>query len=277
MQIPFFISVADLARRMGQVAAPQIIDVRLADDHAADPRDIPGSIHRAEADFEQWITALDCTRPVIVSCHKGFKVSQAIVAKLRARNWQAASLHGGHVAWEQAGLPLLDRTRLLAVGIKEGTVWVTRRHPKIDRAACPWLIKRFIDPAATFLYVEPDQVQAVAARTAGIPYDIPDVPVSHVGAECSFDTLLKMAGIASHAPLARMALIVRGADNARFDLAPEAAGLLAVSLGLSDLAGDDDQSMIRQAFTVYDALYAWAARAAAETHNWPPKASGATA
>jgi rhodanese-related sulfurtransferase len=271
IQIPFSISAYDLAQRMGHASAPQIVDVRLQDDHAADPRDIPGSIHRAEADFESWVTGLDCTRPVIVSCHRGMKVSQAIVAKLRARNWQAASLQGGHVAWEKAGLPLLDRTSLLAAGIKEGTVWVTRRRPKIDRAACPWLIKRFIDTAATFLYVEPDQVQAVAARTGGLPYDIPDVAVSHVGEDCSFDTLLKMAGIATYTPLAKLALIVRGADNARFDLAPEAAGLLAISLGLSDLAGDDDHGMIRQAFTVYDALYAWAARASAETHNWPPK------
>ncbi len=143
IHIPFSLSVHDLAHRMGHQSAPQIIDVRLSDDHAADPHDIPGSVYRAEADFERWATALDSTRPVIVSCHRGMKVSQAIVAKLRARNWQAASLLGGHVAWEQAGLPLLDRNSLLAAGIRESTVWVTRRRPKIDRAACPWLIKRF--------------------------------------------------------------------------------------------------------------------------------------
>ncbi|MGL4634403.1 MAG: chromate resistance protein ChrB domain-containing protein [Beijerinckiaceae bacterium] len=269
---PFFISPADLAFQLGGASAPQIVDVRLADDHAANPFDIPGSIHRSETEVESWAAQLDCTRPVVVTCHRGFKVSQAVVAKLRARNWQASSLMGGNVAWKEAGLPLLDRTRLQAAGIKEGTVFVTRRRPKIDRAACPWLITRFIDPAATFLYVEPDQVMAVAQRTGGIPYDIPDVAISHVGEDCSFDTLLKTAGIADHAPLARLALIVRGADNARYDLAPEAAGLLAVSLGLSALAGDDDHGMIRQAFVVYDALYAWAARASGETHNWPPKA-----
>jgi rhodanese-related sulfurtransferase len=268
---PFSMSPAALADQLGGALAPQVIDVRLDDDYAAQAYDIPSSIHRAEAEFAHWVTQLDCTRPVVVSCHRGLKVSQAIVARLRARNWQASSLLGGHVAWAQAGFPLLDRTRLQAAGIKEGTIWVTRRRPKIDRAACPWLIKRFIDPAATFLYVEPDQVLAVAQRTGGNPYDIPDVAVSHVGEDCSFDTLLKMAGIDSFAPLARLALIVRGADNARYDLAPEAAGLLAVSLGLSALAQDDDHGMIRQAFVVYDALFAWAARASNETHNWPPK------
>jgi rhodanese-related sulfurtransferase len=268
----FSTSIADLAALLGGPNWPQVIDVRLADDYAAAPRDLPGSVHREEATFESWSATLDCSRPVVISCQRGLKVSQAIVAQLRAKGWQASTLVGGFVGWTDARRPTLDRQALAGIGWREGAPWVTRRRPKIDRAACPWLINRFIDPNARFLYVEPDQVQAVAARVGGIAYDIPDIAVTHSGEDCSFDTLLKIAGLAGWPPLERIATIVRGADNARLDLAPEAAGLLAVSLGLSDLAQDDDHRMIRHAFVIYEGLYAWAARASGETHNWPPKA-----
>jgi rhodanese-related sulfurtransferase len=269
---PFSISIEGLLHALGGPFWPQVVDVRDDDDYPADPRDIPGSIHRREADFSQWVSGLDRNRPVVVSCQKGMKISQGIVARLRADGWQASSLQGGFLGWAKAGLPLLQRQALATIGSAEGALWVTRRRPKIDRAACPWLISRFIDPAARFLYVEPDQVSAVASRLHGIAYDIPDCAVTHVGEDCSFDTILKIAGLAGYAPLDRLAAIVRGADNARFDLAPEAAGLLAVSLGLSDLAKDDDHGMLRHAFVIYDGLFAWAARASSETHNWPPKA-----
>jgi rhodanese-related sulfurtransferase len=269
---PFSISLNDLFHSFAGPNWPQVIDVCGAEDYAANARDIPGSIHRSEAEFETWVSTLDRKRPVVISCQKGHKISQGIVARMRADGWQASALTGGFVGWAKAELPLLQRQALVDVGVKEGSLWVTRRRPKIDRAACPWLIKRFIDPASRFLYVEPDQVVAVAERTGGIPYDIPGVHITHDGDECSFDTLMKIAGLNGHEPLDCVAAIVRGADNARFDLAPEAAGLLAISLGLSDLAGDDDHAMLRSAFIVYDGLYAWAARAANETHNWPPKA-----
>ncbi|MGL5136170.1 MAG: chromate resistance protein ChrB domain-containing protein, partial [Beijerinckiaceae bacterium] len=254
MSHPFLISVEELAAAMGTADAPLIIDVRLEEDRAANPFDVPGSIHREEADHATWRTALDPARAIVVSCHRGLKVSQHIVGRLRNDGFRASSLAGGWVAWSAAGMPVLDRTALANAGIKPDSTFVTRRRPKIDRAACPWLIRRFIDPEATFLFVEPDQVKAVAERTGGLPYDIPHVQLSHVGEDCTFDTLLKLAGLANHAPLARLALIVRGADNHRFDLAPQAAGLLAVSLGLSVLAGDDDHVMIAKAFPIYDAL-----------------------
>jgi rhodanese-related sulfurtransferase len=271
MSHPFLIDVPALLARLGAADAPQIIDVRLPDDWAASPSDVPGSIHRNEADFDRWRPTLDPSREHVFVCHRGYKVSQGIVARLRATGMRASSLVGGNVAWAEAGAPVTDRAALASEGIRPGGVYVTRRRPKIDRAACPWLITRFIDPEATFLFVEPDQVVAVAARTGGVAYDIPDVPLSHVGDDCSFDTILKLAGLAGFAPLARLATIVRGADNHRFDLAPEAAGLLAVSLGLSAIAGDDDRVMLAKAFTVYDGLYAWARFAADETHNWPPR------
>jgi rhodanese-related sulfurtransferase len=269
---PFLISASDLASRLGGSDCPQIIDARTADDHARDAFDIPGSIHRDEATFDAWSRTLDPARPVVIVCWKGLKISQALAARLRADGrGDAQALEGGCVGWRASGLPLLDREALAAVGPREGGIWVTRRFPKIDRAACPWLIARFLDPAAHFLFVEPDQVQAVAVRTGGVAYDIPDAVVTHRGDECSFDTLLRIAGLLDHPPLRMLAAIVRGADTARFELAPEAAGLLAISLGLSHRAGEDDHAMLRHAFVMYEALYAWADHASTETHNWPPR------
>ena len=146
---------------------------------------------------------------------------------------------------------------------------MTRRRPKIDRVACPWLIRRFLDPDARILYVDPADVTGVARETGAIPFDIEGIEISHDGPMCSFDTMLKIFGLDTEPALARLALIVRGADTARHDLAPEAAGLHAVSLGLSTLAGDDDHGMIARGFMVYDALFAWIRFAAEERHNWP--------
>jgi hypothetical protein len=150
---------------------------------------------------------------------------------------------------------------------------VTRRRPKIDRVACPWLIRRFIDADARILYVDPDFVLPVANETGAVPFDIEGVELSHEGPRCSFDTMLKLFGLEGEPHLARLALIVRGADTSRPDLAPEAAGLHAVSLGLSALAGDDDHGLLRQGFMVYDALFAYLRFAAQERHNWPAKAA----
>ena len=146
--------------------------------------------------------------------------------------------------------------------------WVTRERPKIDRIACPWLIARFIDPAPEFLYVPADQVLAVAADTGAIPYDVPSVEMSHVGALCSFDAFLKKYELTDPA-LQQLAVIVRGADTARLDLAPQAPGLLAVSLGLSRVFADDHE-MLRHGMVLYDALYAWCLDCQSETHGWPP-------
>jgi hypothetical protein len=153
------------------------------------------------------------------------------------------------------------------------SLWVTRRRPKIDRVACPWLIRRFLDPQARFLFVDPPEVQAVARATGAIPFDIEGVELSHEGERCSFDTLLRLFGLANEASLAQLAVIVRGADTARPDLAPEAAGLLAISLGLSELAGDDDHGLLQHGFAIYDALFAWLRFASSERHNWPAKAA----
>ena len=148
--------------------------------------------------------------------------------------------------------------------------WVTRERPKIDRIACPWLIRRFIDPEAEFLFVPPGEVRSVARTTGAIPYDVPNVELSHVGELCSFDAFLHKYALDDPA-LADLARIVRGADTARLDLAPQSAGLLAISLGLSQLF-EDDHEMLRHGMVVYDALYAWSKHAQGERHTWNPDA-----
>ena len=149
--------------------------------------------------------------------------------------------------------------------------WVTRERPKIDRIACPWLILRFIDAEAEFLYVPAPQVLEVARATGATPYDIPGVEMSHVGERCSFDAFLAKHGLADPA-LQQLAVIVRGADTSRLDLSPQSAGLYALSLGLSQVFADDHE-MLRHGLVMYDALYAWCRACQGETHAWPPKMS----
>lgn len=144
--------------------------------------------------------------------------------------------------------------------------WIIRERPKIDRIACPWLISRFIDPDAEFLYVPSDDVLRIASETGAIPYDIPGVELSHEGELCSFDTFLKKYALTDPA-LFDLAVIVRGADTDRLDIAPQCAGLLAISLGLSHTF-QDDHACLTQGRVIYDALYAWCQHARNERHNW---------
>ena len=146
--------------------------------------------------------------------------------------------------------------------------WVTRERPKIDRIACPWLVTRFIDREPEFLFVPASRVMEVAKETGATPYDVPDVELSHVGELCSFDAFLSRYGLMD-AALAQLAVIVRGADTGRPDLAPQSPGLLAISLGLSAVFADD-HVMLRHGLVLYDALYAWCRSCQGETHNWPP-------
>jgi hypothetical protein len=149
--------------------------------------------------------------------------------------------------------------------------WVTRERPKIDRIACPWLIARFIDEQPDFLYVAPSRVFDVARESGAIAYDIPGAELSHVGDLCSFDAFLQKYALDDPA-LTRLATIVRGADTSRLDLAPQSAGLYALSLGLSHNFRDDHE-MLRHGMIVYDALYSWCRSCQDESHNWPPKLS----
>lgn len=147
--------------------------------------------------------------------------------------------------------------------------WITRERPKIDRIACPWLIARFIDKDAEFLYVPANDVFRIAETTGAVPYDIPGAELSHVGELCSFDAFLTQYGLEDPA-LRQLAAIVRGADTSRLDLTPQSPGLYAISLGLSHCF-TDDQEMLRHGLVIYDALYAWCRHCQSEAHDWPPR------
>jgi hypothetical protein len=147
--------------------------------------------------------------------------------------------------------------------------WITRERPKIDRIACPWLITRFIDKDAEFLYVPAKDVHRIANETGATPYDIPNVEFSHVGEFCSFDAFVSKYKLEQPA-LKQLAEIVRGADTSCLDLTPQSSGLYAISLGLSEVFKEDHE-MLQHGLVLYDALYAWCCHCQAETHNWPPK------
>lgn len=269
----FSISPQDLWHLIATPRAPQIVDVRRRDIYEQVPGLIPGSVWREPTALAGWIETLDRARPIVVTCKLGKELSQVIVSELRSQGYDAAQLAGGQGAWTDAGLPLVDRAAADRLMQQRPSLWVTRRHPKIDRIACPWLIRRLIDPEARFVFVDPPYVADAATNFGAIPFDIAGVEISHVGETCSFDTLLSLFGLADEPSLARLALIVRGADTARHDLAPEASGLHAISLGLSALAGDDDHGLLSRGFAIYDALFAWARFASDEKHNWPTKAA----
>jgi hypothetical protein len=165
----------------------------------------------------------------------------------------------------------IDRCLSELFGPRRPSRWVTRERPKIDRIACPWLIRRFLDPEAAILYVPTDEVFDVARREAAVAFDIPGAPFTHDGERCSFDAFLSAFAL-DDPSLAVLAPIVRGADTDRHDLAPEASGLHALSLGLTAIF-DDDQALLEQGLVVYDAFYAWATKARGERHDWRPEAA----
>ena len=269
----YLISPKDLWNAIATREAPQLVDVRRRDAYQKSPHLLPGALWRDAANVASWKGDFNPARPMVVACKAGHEMSQSAVAQLRVDGIDAQVLEGGYEGWEKAGLPLIAKAELERLAPRSPSVWVTRRRPKIDRIACPWLIRRFLDPKAQILFVDPDQVVSVARETGGVPFDIKDVELSHVGERCSFDTMLELFALESEPSLARLALIVRGADTARPDIAAEAAGLHAVSLGLSALAGDDDHGLLKRGFIVYDALFAWLRFAAEERHNWPAKAA----
>ena len=253
------IDPAQLMRLIGTPDAPVVLDLRLPEDLAADAMLIPTSICIQSTDLPaaQWQG-----RHVVVVCLRGRKISQGAAAVLRLQGVKAEVLTGGTEGWRAAGLPVVP-AKLAA----PAALWVTRHRPKVDRIACPWLIRRFVDPAARFLFVPPGDVLAVAERFGAIPFDIEGVFWTHREPGCTFDTMLAEFGLQTE-PLERLALVVRGADTDTHDLAPQAAGLLALSVGLSR-AYRDDLEQLEAAMPVYDALYRWARDGFDEGHDWP--------
>jgi rhodanese-related sulfurtransferase len=261
------ISSDKLSRLIGTAKAPTLIDVRIDEDFAADPRLIPGAMRRSYRDVQEWAPQLAGQSPVVVICQKGKKLSEGAAAWLRQSGIAAESLEGGHLGWTETQRPAVPADKVPRRDGRGRTVWVTRARPKIDRIACPWLIRRFIDPAAVFLFVAPAEVEAVADRFDATPFDVENVFWSHRGERCTFDVMVQEFGL-SAPPLERLATMVRAADTARLDLSPEAAGLLAASLGLSRMY-DDDLEQLSAGMLLYDAFYRWCRDATGETHNWP--------
>jgi rhodanese-related sulfurtransferase len=271
-----FINPAEAFEALMGTGDPVLIDVRKPEIVSASGVLFPATSYLADQMEHAAIAALlDRNRLIIVGCAHGHNRSQYFAAALRAAGFGAAILRGGMTAWQEAGMPVVARTagqieigQPIALGAAP-TTWITRRHPKIDRIACPWLIRRLLDPRATFLFADPDHVLAIAEQTGAIAYDLPGAALEHDGDLCTFDTILRAFGLADDPALAELALIVRGGDTDRLTLHPACAGLLGVSLGLSRLHGDDDHGLLKQGFGVYDGLYAWLRQARGETHSWP--------
>jgi rhodanese-related sulfurtransferase len=269
MSAPFFVDSKSLFSAVLGPNPPLLLDVRRRELVEESNCLIPGSRPADHGDGESLARSAEPGRSIVVACAHGHNRSQRLAAYLRSEGLSAATLLGGYDAWIEAGLPLVRRTAPPVVLGDRPTMWITRRRPKIDRVACPWLIARFLDPRARFLFVDPDQVLAVAEDLGAIAYDLPGAPFEHDGDRCTFDTLLTAFGLDSDPHLKSLAKIVRGADTDRLDLTPQSAGLLAVSLGLSARHGDDDHAVLRDGFVIYDGLYAWLSGAREERHNWP--------
>lgn len=257
-----------LLRRLGTPDCPAIIDVRLDEDFAAKPHLIPTARrckHDAIASLVGWLDK----REAVIICQKGLKLSHGAAALLRCEGVRTTVLEGGMSAWQELKMPLVPVAAVAPDWAGIGSVWVTRHRPKIDRIACAWLIRRFVDPGARFLFVPSTEVSEVAQRFGATAFDTPDARWTHRDQFCTFDAMIEGFGLTTD-PLYKMAQIIRAADTNRHELAPEAAGLLAISVGLSR-AHKSDLAQLEAGMTLYDALYRWARDGQSETHDWPGK------
>jgi rhodanese-related sulfurtransferase len=273
------ISPQDLATRIGRRDTPLLIDVRRQARFDESPVMLAGAMRCAPENVAA-LAAAGPAREAIVYCVYGHNVSQDAVTALNDAGWRASALSGGieggqdgvdapadTSAWRATRPPVIRKRGDLGVTGESPSRWVTRERPKIDRIACPWLVRRFIDPRAEFFYVPTDRVFDEAKRLGAVAFDIAGASITHAWEKCSFDALLSAFELRTPA-LDALAKIVRAADTARLDLAPQAPGLLAVSLGLS-LLHADDHAMLEAAMPIYDALYAWCRDGQDERHNWP--------
>ena len=238
------ISASDLRKSLGSSEPPLVIDVRRKERFLESPDLVKGALRRDPARVDEWRRTLPRAASVVVYCVHGHEVSQNVAKTLGARY-----LEGGIEHWRKNGGELVKKPP------NSSSRWVTRERPKIDRIACPWLVRRFVDPDAEFLYVPTADVKRTAEEKAAIPYDIAGVEFSHDGELCSFNAFLKAFHLSDPA-LGKLAAIVRGADTNRLDLTPQSPGLLAISQGLS-MNYLDDHEMLEHGMVMYDALYAW--------------------
>ena len=282
------ISPAQLSERIGRPGAPLLLDVRRRPRFDASDRLLAGARYCEPDALRQWASG-HTPGEVVVYCVHGHEVSQQAARLLREAGWDARYLAGGAEGgepgvdapksiahWRATAPPTVRKRADLGVSGERSSRWITRQRPKIDRVACPWLIRRFIDPRAEFFYVPTEQVFSQAERLGAVPFDLPGAPISHAWERCSFDALLEAFALDTPA-LRTLATIVRAADTDRLGLAPQAAALLALSLGLSALHAQDDPAMLDAALPMYDALHAWCADAQGESHRWVVHAEGAPA
>lgn len=258
---------SQLASLLQQWPPPTLVDVRRTPAFERDPMIIPGAIRRKPEDIALWSRELEPWRPVVVYCVYGHEVSQDAANTLLAAGLNVQHLAGGIEDWKKEGHEVVAHA--------PPTQWVTRARPKIDRIACPWLVRRFIDPGAVFHYVAPAEVRSFAQAHGAIAYDVPDVDYTHIGDHCSFDAFIARHNLRDPA-LATLATIVRAADTGVPERAPAAAGLLNISLGLSAML-PDDHAMLRWGLLTYDALFAWCRSNQGEQHGWNPEVLRAAA
>lgn len=258
------ISPAALRQSLCTASPPLVIDVRREERFREAPDLVRGALRRDPARAADWARTLPRASSVVVYCVHGHEVSQRAAQALADAGIASRFLEGGIEGWRESGGPLAGKPK------GASTRWVTRERPKIDRIACPWLVARFVDPQAEFLYVPSPEVRRIAKEKDAVAYDVPDVEFTHEGERCSFDAFLAHYRLRDPA-LDELATIVRGADTGRLDLAPQAAGLAAISLGLSRNF-DDDHEMLKHGMVMYDALYRWCKEGKQEVHTWNPEA-----
>jgi rhodanese-related sulfurtransferase len=264
MPSPTEITVQQLARLVGLPGVPSIIDVRKDEEFTSDPRLVPtAQRHSSIVAVEWWRRYAD--QPIVVVCQSGRMHSQATAARLRHEGLDAKTLEGGHEAWCEARQPLAGAAKIPPRDNEGRTIWVTRARPKVVRVACPWLIRRFIDPRAVFLFVPPSEVAGVAEHTKATPFDVEGAFWDDRQERTTFDVMIEEFGLAIE-PLLRLALIVRGADTGKLELTRQSAGLLASCLGYSRMYRDD-LAQLAAAMTQFDALYRWSRDASDERHG----------
>jgi hypothetical protein len=262
---------------VGLPDAPVVVDLRGADDCAGQPRIIPGALRRDAGHVRDWIHTIPRKSQTVLYSNPHDQLGSTVADELNTLGHHACRLEGDLDAWLAAGFPTVKiRGELRVPG---GSRWVTRERPKIDRLACPWLVRRFIDTEAQFFYTPSHRVRVDARSLGAEPYDIPEVTFSHRGPRCTFDAFLDEFEL-NDPVLTELAQIIRAADTGLLDQSREAAGLLAISIGLSANM-PDDILLMEHAMSIYDALYAWRKKASHETHSWPqpsgPGSDGLTA
>jgi rhodanese-related sulfurtransferase len=264
MPSPTEITVAQLSRLIGLPGAPVLVDVRTDPEFNSNPRLIPTAQHRTSTGVEGWCRTYS-EQSIVAVCQNGGTPSQAVAAWLRHEGFEAQTLEGGYEAWRQLRQPLVQASKIPPRDSEGRTVWVTRARPKVVRVACPWLIRRFIDSRAVFLFVPPAEVAGVSEHAKATPFDVDGAFWSDRGEKTTFDVMVEEFGLDIE-PLPRLARIVRGADTGRLDLTPQSAGLLAACLGYSRMYRDD-LAQLAAAMSQFDALYRWSRDAVEERHG----------